>query len=146
MTPAATHSSTAVLTRLIARLVTGTLALWFVAGLAVHQWRGPDDVLPSAPAALLCLFPATLTLWWAGRAGLRGDAQGLMVAFVGGMLLRLAVVLGGALACYYLVPAFHRPALWAWVVLFYLFTLGLETSLALRLLSRPDAPDGRSPS
>ena len=68
-----------------------------------------------------------------------------MVAFLGGMMLRMAVVLGGALAVYYLVPAFHRPALWAWIVLFYLFTLGLETSLVLRLMAR-EGPGAHSPS
>jgi hypothetical protein len=146
VTPFATHGPTVPLTRPVARLLAGTLTIGLVAAVLAYRWRGPDDVLPGAPAALLCLLPATLTLCWAARAGLRGDPSAMMVAFLGGMLARLGVALGGGLACYFLVPALQRPAFWAWVALFYLVTLGLETSLALRLMRGGDGPGQGPPS
>ena len=119
----------------LARLVLGTLSFWLLAGAVGLRWKGPDDVLPSIPAGLLCLLPAMLTLWWSARAAAQSAPETLLVAFLGGTMLRMAIALGGALALYFLVDELRRPAFWVWVALFYLFTLGLETSLALRLLT-----------
>ena len=116
------------MTRGVARLIGWTLALWALAAGPGYLLGGPEVVLLSVPACLLCLVPGALTLFWAGRAA-GGSPEGQLLAFVGGILVRLVVVIGGGVSLYLLVPALHRPAFWAWVVLFYLCTLALETAL-----------------
>jgi hypothetical protein len=112
-----------------------TLALWALLAAPSYLRGGPEAVLVSVPACLLCLVPAALTLLWSLRAA-GGSPEGRLLAFVGGMLLRLVVVLGGGVALYLLVPPLKRPVFWAWVVLFYLFTLALETALVTAGLRR----------
>jgi hypothetical protein len=130
----------------VGHLLAGTLLFWIAASGAGALVKGSEVLLPSVPALLLCLVPAALTLWWATLAA-RASIEAKMLAFVGGTALRMAVAVGGALVLYFLVPFCHQPVFWLWVILFYLFTLGLETALVLRLPQPEGAGSAdRSPS
>ena len=128
----------------VGHLLAGSLLFWIAASGTGALVKGSEVLLPSVPALLLCLVPAALTFWWATLAA-RSSIEAKMLAFVGGTALRMAVSLGGALVLYFLVPLCHQQVFWLWVVLFYLFTLGLETALVLRLPQDQGSAD-RSPS
>jgi hypothetical protein len=121
----------------VGRLIAGTVGFWLAAAGGAFLLKRPEWVEPSIPAAALCLFPEALTLRWATRAA-GGSPDSQLVAFLGGMLVRMALVLAGGLALYFLAPACHRPAFWVWVAVFYLFTLALETFLVVGCLRGQD--------
>jgi hypothetical protein len=125
--------------RAVGQLAIATLVLWALSASAAYYGRGDEVVAPSLPAVLLCLVPAALTLWWTMRA-VGGAPDALLIAFVGGAFLRLVVVIGGSAALYLLVPWCHQLVFWAWVLAFYLFTLGAETFLVMKTIR------GSSPS
>jgi hypothetical protein len=55
------------------------------------------------------------------------DQQLLLV--LGGTGVRLLFVLGFGLGIYGTIPYFQQPSFWIWLLVFYLFTLALETVL-----------------
>jgi hypothetical protein len=122
-------------------LVAGALAFWAaLVALAYLVWDPvfTDSRLSfeaalvySVVALLLCLVPAALTMLWAGWGRTQAPAQQVAAA-LGGTGVRLFFVLGAGLLLTNLVPYFHHPALWIWVMLFYLFTLALEVVLLVR--------------
>jgi hypothetical protein len=111
-------------------LIVGTFALWLVLLYPAHWKWGMDGVYQSVAALLLCLLPTMVTLVWTSSAG-RGSPERQLTAVVGGTGLRMAFVLAGGLALHYLFPVCHQMSFWIWVLLFYLFTLALETYLVL---------------
>jgi F-type H+-transporting ATPase subunit a len=120
-------------TRRLVILIGGSLVVWLiVAALARMAWGDPA-VGYSAAALFLCLVPAAVTLagaTWA--ANQPSDKQLVMV--LGGTGVRLAVALIGGYALIEWVPYFRQegpPSLWAFIGVFYLFTLVLETGLTV---------------
>ena len=115
-------------------LVMGSLLLWAVLIVPARHFGGDEAIFLSVVALGLCLIPAALTMAWALRAGTSPEAQLLMI--LGGTGVRMGIVLGGGLILTRLFPESFPSAFWIWLVVFYLFTLGLEMTL-LVLGSKP---------
>ena len=109
-------------------LIACTVGLWTVAFFPTRYFGGEAGVVYSLVALLLCLVPTSLSLLWAQHHPVTSPQQQVMLIF-GGMGLRMAFVLGGGLALSALTPYFRGAAFWAWLLVFYLFTLGLEVVL-----------------
>lgn len=119
----------------LARLIGGTLTVWLVLVWPARLLWGADVPIRSLSACLLCLVPAALTLTWVARAA-GGKPELALAAVLGGMLVRMTVVLVGALVLFFTVPVLHDVGFWIWVLGFYLFTLALEMVLVLTALPR----------
>lgn len=104
------------------------MALWALAAYPAQRFGGEEGLLYSSVAFALCLVPSVATLAWSGWAAKQSAEQQLLTVLVG-TGVRMTVVLGVALALYTLVPLFGRSSFWFWVLIFYLFTLGLDTAL-----------------
>ena len=120
--------------------VLASLAWWAVLAYPARLVWGPPAIFYTAVALGICLPPAALTLAWGQRALRQAPEQQLLMV-VGGTGLRLVVVLGAGLALYLLVPYFQQPGFWVALLVFYLFTLALETGL---LLGRSLAGDAQT--
>lgn len=125
------------LVRQLAYLVGGVLFLWVVAVVPGRFALGEEAVHESAAAAGLCLLPAVATLIWAQRAGTSLEARLLLM--VGGTGLRLLFVLAGGFGLTRLLPDWFGWTLWIWLMVFYIFTLGLETTLLVKSKGEPGA-------
>jgi hypothetical protein len=122
-------------------LAAATIAFWAsLAGLAYLSWGRlfTDSGLSyetalgySITALLLCLVPACLTMLWVGW-GPRKTPEQQVAAVLGGTGVRMFVVLGVCLLLTETVPYYQHAGFLIWVLLFYLFTLGLEIVLLLR--------------
>jgi hypothetical protein len=113
----------------ILSLIGGTLAFGGAAAIVSrHLW--PDLPIPlySLVAAGLCLVPSAITMMWASRTGSRNPENALLMVF-GGTALRMTLVLAVSLLLFYTVPIFARMSFWIVILVFYLFTLGLEIAL-----------------
>jgi hypothetical protein len=124
----------------LALLVGGTAALWLLAAYPAHLLGGETGLVYSGAAALLCLVPTTLTLFWCQWA-LKGPPEQQLLAVMGGTVVRLLAVLGAAVALYLNVPYLNSQGFMLWVIVFYLITLTLEVSL---LVAR-HVPAGQTP-
>jgi hypothetical protein len=109
-------------------LIAGTLALWVLLFFPARYLWGQETAVYSLVAAVLCLVPASLTLAWASRKGTRSAAQQVNLVLAG-MGVRMTFVLGIGLALSLAVPYFQQQSFWVWLLVFYLFTLGLEMVL-----------------
>jgi hypothetical protein len=128
-------------TKKILNLVVGTLGFAvLVAFISSYLWPEMPIPLFSLVASCLCLVPTLVTLVWASWPGNRlPEHQMLMI--LGGTAVRMTLVFGVGLLLYYTVPAFERMSFWIVILVFYLFTLGLEIAL---LLSGPaNQPNGK---
>jgi hypothetical protein len=110
----------------IVNLVIGTLAFGGAVAI-VSRYLWPDVPIPlfCLIGAGLCLVPTVATLVWASAAADRNPESRLLIV-LGGTAVRLALVLGLGLLLYYTVPGFERMSFWIVILVFYLFTLGLE--------------------
>jgi hypothetical protein len=116
----------------------GSLAFGLAAtGLSFLLWPDAREVSAaySASALALCLLPCTLTLAWA-LGGSRQTPEERRLVVLGGTSLRMFFVLGVGLLLTTSVPYFRqqRTEFWIWVLMYYLFTLGLEVVLVVRQL------------
>jgi len=84
----------------------------------------------SAIAAVLCLSPAALTLTLSYFTFQKKPQDQLWIV-LGGTGIRMGTVLGLGLVLSWLEPHFQQISFWAWVLVFYLFTLGLEVVLLM---------------
>ena len=126
------------MTRRLLYLFGASAAFWLLVALpARHLGGGDAAVAYSGTALALCLVPGVVTLLWAGWALDKSPEQQLTLV-LGGTGMRLFVVLGAAWALFASVPYFREHnGFWAWLLVFYLFTLALE--MALLLAGRPAA-------
>lgn len=109
-----------------------TLTFWLLAALPA-RWLGGGDlaILYSGTAALLCLIPGVAALLWAGLSS-NQPGQQLTIA-LGSTSIRLFFVLGMAFLLDRTLPLYHGSlAFWIWVLVFYLLTLAVETTLLLK--------------
>lgn len=106
------------------------LLLWGLAAVAARIAWGDLAILQSGTAALLCLLPAAVTLVWAHQAG--QSVQARLLTILGGTGIRLAVVLAGGFGLNLLLPELFPWPFWIWLMVFYIFTLGVETVLLVR--------------
>jgi len=116
--------------RRLAILVGGALLLWLAVLFPAYQLGGDEAIFLSAVALALCLIPAVATMAWALRADTSPESQLLMI--LGGTGVRMGIVLGGGLLLTRLLPEHFPGAFWIWLVVFYLFILGLEMTLLVR--------------
>lgn len=115
------------LPRQLLLLCGGTLLLWGLAVVPARFVWGEPAVWNSGVAALLCLLPAVATFLWAQAA--RHSSEGRLVAMLGGSGLRMALVLAGGFGLTQLLPEWFSWSFWIWLMVFYAFTLGVETTL-----------------
>lgn len=119
------------MTRHVGILVGVTLALWLIGVYPASLQWGEATFALSAVAALLCLAPTAASLFWGHWAQEQTPEQQLLMV-LGGTGLRMVVVLGVGLTLSTQVEFFKGNNLnpfWAWVLVFYLVTLGLEVAL-----------------
>ena len=116
--------------RSLGEMIGGSIAFWLVISYPAFRWGGESALVFSAVALVLCLVPTAATLWWAASS-FQGPPEPQLVAVMGGMGVRVLVVLGGGMALYFLEPYFHQAGFWIWVVVAYLFTLTLEIVILL---------------
>lgn len=102
--------------------------------------QGSAAVGYSLTALLLCVLPASLTLFWSSRALDRDPQQAILLA-LGGTGIRMFFVLVAGLGLYQMVPYFktYGPFFWVVVLIFYLFTLALEMTILLAGRSQSQA-------
>jgi hypothetical protein len=109
-------------------LIAGTLALWVLLFFPARYLWGQEAAVCSLVAAAICLVPTSLTLAWVKRKGsCTADQQMLLV--LAGTGVRMTFVLGVGLGLSLAVPYFQPLSFWVWLLIFYLFTLGLEMVL-----------------
>jgi hypothetical protein len=126
--------------RSLGLLIGGSLAFWAVVAYPAYLVWGEPAVVFSAVAALLCLVPTTVTLIWCHKALRGGSPEQQLLAVMGGMAVRLVVVIGAGLALYFAAPYFHRRSFWLWVIVFYLVTLSVEIGLIVARQSTAERP------
>ncbi len=124
----------------VVQLMVGMTLCWAALTYAAWLHWGPSAVTESSLAVVLCLAPAAITLAM-GQFVLRQTPQLTLVFVVGSMALRMLAVLAGGLAILALVPTLAASRFWVWVVVFYLLTIAVETTLLVRTC----APAGRAP-
>jgi hypothetical protein len=135
-------------TRTLGFFLAGALVGWAVLAGVGHALYPDKDfgLLCAGLAGLIAIVPTAMsllmTLWSNNKTG----SEQLM-ALVGGMGLRMLVVLGTSLAVFVPESPFHLPQLredrnreltfWAFVLISYLATLAWETFLASRSATKP---------
>ena len=125
----------------LGRLIAGLVLCWLLLAIPAKWLWGPDMMGQSLAAMLLCLAPAAVTLLWEQKAlGKPADQQ--VMALLGSVGVRMAVVLAGGFVLYFLVPGFKATSFWLWLAAFYLLTLGLEMTLLLTG-GGPEQADGQ---
>lgn len=112
-------------------LLGGALGFWLL--LSYPAWRlfGEAHLVYSSVALALCAVPAAATLL-VERLANSAPPETQLAALCGGMLVRMAAVLGGGLALSSLHSYFHAQAFWLWIAVFYLYTLVLEIGLIVQ--------------
>jgi hypothetical protein len=117
--------------RRVGILIAGALLLWAAAAYPGRLLGGDAALVYSGVAVGLCLLPTVFTLFWADWASRQTPEQQLTM-ILGGTGVRMVIVLGVGLLLYILVPYFQQQSFWLWLLIFYLFTLGLEMVLIVR--------------
>ena len=130
--------------RALTWLVAVTGGVWLCVALPATYNKGDGPLLCSGIAALLCLLPAAVTLWWG--VALKSDGQPRapeeQLVFVAGATgVRLVVVfgVGALLATQAPMISEHRRTFLTWGLIFYLTTLIVETVLLTAGMTRTDA-------
>jgi len=125
----------------LAQLIGGAVLLW--AALIYPGWRlqGDEALVQSLVAMGLCLIPAAATYIWAMRA-FRGAPADQMMAMLGGSAFRMILVLGVGYFLTQTWPETLTLAFWYWVLIFYMFVLGIEIRLLVKANAVQDAVAG----
>src|SRR5205823_1166464 len=106
-----------------------TLIFWLLVVFPA-RWLGGGElaVIHSGTAGLLCLIPGVIALLLAGLFIHQPDQQ--LTVVLASTSLRMFVVLGATFLLERLAPLYYGSlAFWIWVLVFYLFTLAVETIL-----------------
>ena len=103
------------------------------AGLVFLLWENQRVVVLaySFTALALCLAPAVATMLWIHWSAIHARDQRLVVA-LGGSGLRMLFVLGSGWLLNGTVEFFGRRSFLLWLLVMYLFVLGLEIFLLIR--------------
>lgn len=128
------------MTRRLLVLIGLTLAFWVLVALPARWLCGGDQaVLYSGTACLICLVPGILTLVGTRLAPPQPEQQLTLV--LASTTLRMFFVLGVSFLLLVLVEPYRGSVAFAiWVLVFYLFTLALETILLLAVRPVPQEP------
>lgn len=104
---------------LVAAVVLSPVAMWV---------GGQSGVQGLAVSAAVCLLPGLITVWLASSVA---DPMARVWLTVGGMLVRMLVVLIAALVVYKLRPDLGLREFYIWLIVFYNVLLFAETWLLL---------------
>ena len=120
----------------VLRLVVASLIFALV--LAGTAWLVAEGkgLIGLVAATVLCTLPGCLVV---ALKGLVGDSQATLVLAAGG--LRMFFVLLGALTAKFVVEGYGLKEFFVWLILFYLFTLALETKSLLSIKGEPETND-----
>jgi len=123
-------------TRTLFLFIGGSLAGIAILAGAFAARDGRNGILSVALAATICLIPTTLSLALALWARQRSGTDQLM-AVMGGMMVRMVVVLGASLVTFLNVPQLRETRerelqFWTAIFLCYIGTLAWETFLTAR--------------
>lgn len=110
--------------------VFGAVGFWAVVALPALRLGGSPAFTFSLVALGLCAIPTVALLLWRDRARNSSPSERLLL-LLGGTGLRMAVVLGGGVTLYWSAPYFQQTSFWVWLLVFYLYLLGLEIYLIL---------------
>lgn len=110
------------------RLLAIALAALLVLSPLAMLVAGQDGLQGLAVSAGLCVLPGLLTVWLASSVN---DPVAKVWLTVGGMLVRMCVVLIAALAFYKVRPDWGLPEFYIWLIVFYNVLLFAETWLLL---------------
>lgn len=113
-------------------LVLLTVGLWSLLALPAHRLAGAPGLEGLTYAALLCFAPGVVTTVLAAVLSNSSASSLRLVLFLSGMLFRMFVVLGGALAVRVYRPDLTVREFYAWLLVFYLATMAAETFLILK--------------
>ncbi len=124
------------MTRTLAYFLAGAFAGWLVLADAGYALQGVYGLICAGVVGPLCIVPTTVSLIMALWSSHRSGSEQLM-AIIGGMGVRMAVVLGLSLLIFMSIPQFrvdkkHELTFWGFVLVGYLATLAWETVLAAR--------------
>jgi len=108
----------------------GAAAFWAVAAYPALRFGGTAAFVYTLVSLGLCATPTVVVAWWCGRTPQRTAGERLFL-MLGGTGLRMGLVLGIGLALYLAVPYFQHLSFWVWLLVFYLYLLGLEIYLIL---------------
>jgi len=116
--------------RRVAWLALSVLVVWLSAGVPAALFLGGAPMAVPLLAGTVCLIPAALTLWLLDRMRTRTPEE-KVVATLAAPFIRMTLSCGGGAWVYFDVPAAHDhgAAFIAWMVVFYLVTLAVETRL-----------------
>ncbi len=111
----------------------GAILGWLIVGAVCYvKWQMPG-LYGAAATGLIVHIPTMLSLLLALWSRGRTSAEQLS-AIMGGMALRIGMVLGLGLTIFLAFPYFkeagHESAYWGSLLFYYLFTLGWETFLS----------------
>lgn len=113
-------------------LVGGSLLVWGLLVIPARHLWGEAALVHSLAALGLCVLPAGGALML-DRWTLKGDPGRQLLGILIGTVIRLIAVSSGALILYLRVAPFqNQEAFLVWLLVFYLFTLALETTLVVR--------------
>ncbi len=110
------------------RLLAIALAALLVLSPLAMLVAGQEGLQGLAVSAGLCILPGLLTVWLASSVK---DPVAKVWLTVGGMLVRMCVVLIAALAFYKVRPDWGLPEFYIWLIVFYNVLLFAETWLLL---------------
>jgi hypothetical protein len=111
-------------------LILACATFWLILAYPAFRLWGFRGLIESGVAASLCVLPSLLTIVWAWLASSRPKDHLWMA--LGSTGTRMGMVLGLAVLLALLNPVFRGTSFWAWVLVFYLFTLAIDVVLLLR--------------
>ena len=117
--------------RRIAVLLFGTAFFWgLTAGLGYLALEEQRDVILgySLTSLVLCLIPAIGTMLWVEWSAIQAPEQQLATV-LGGTGVRMFFVLGVGWILSSNVAFYQQQSFWIWLLVYYLFILGLEMYL-----------------
>ncbi len=113
-------------------LAATSVGLWLLMVVPAWMVAGSRGVIGLTISAFLCLLPGWAVFLIVGQWGaLQSQASAVLVATV----LRLVVVLVGAMAVVGVRPDFGLRDFFVWLIIFYTVTLMVETLLLVRKAS-----------
>jgi hypothetical protein len=129
------------MSRSIEFFVGGAILIWLLLLYPAYRLGGQAAMLFSTVAFLLCLAPTLLTMLWTRWAAAQSPEQQL-VAVLGGMGVRMGLVLTVGLALYRWSSTFSHDRFLFWLLVFYLLTLALEITLLVAAERTAQTPKG----
>jgi len=117
------------------------LLVWVLLAPFAYYFSGVLGLEGLTLSGFLCLIPGWLAFWIISRYG---DASNLLLTTILGSSFRMCFVLFGVLIVKLIGRYPEKTDFLIWVVLFFLATLAVETSLLLKHVKSTAAPTSKS--